>query len=197
MKKTIKIPCYHLILPNHSYPKKMYKSCTFLHFLLRVKVCVFDVFDNPWGYLGAFDRCESTFGFCERLCRSTTVDEYCRLFFVLYFDDLKLFYFPNKIIGPGASEKLFGSSGAWPLLGALGPLLGRSWAILGRSWAVHGALLAAYGVPKVVSLPYFLTFCSTSLFHQSQPAFLATLGRSSGSCPLLGCHSCSALPVLC
>ena len=86
--------------------------------------------------------------------RVTTVDDRCRLFFRLFFDDFEFSIFPKKVIGPDASEnvlgrpggsgELLGASGGGPggllggpgaLRGGPGGVLGGSWALLGRSWS--------------------------------------------------------------
>ena len=95
-----------------------------------------------------FDRCESTFGFSERLCRVTTVDEHC-LFCSCVFRRFRLFrFFRKKAIGPDALENAFGSSGGGSgkasggirggprgILGHPEGVLGWSWALLGGSWS--------------------------------------------------------------
>ena len=40
--------------------------------------------------------------------RVTTVDDRCRLFFRLFFDDFEFSIFPKKVIGPDASENVLG-----------------------------------------------------------------------------------------
>ena len=58
-------------------------------------------------------------------------------------DEVDFFDFPQKCIGPGASEKPFGPSGGvreafLAVPGGLGAVLGGSWAVLERSWEVLG-----------------------------------------------------------
>ena len=89
----------------------------------------------------------------------TTVDDRCRLFFRHFFDDFDFLDFSERVVGPDASEKHFGSSGgvwegiwgrprgvreaSWEVLGLSGGVRGASWEGLGRSWGDLGATFKA------------------------------------------------------
>ena len=100
------------------------------------------------------DRCESTFGFCERPMRVTTVDDHCRFFFQHFFDDFEFFDFSEKgywarcfgkafwVVRGGPGEHL-GASGGGPggVLGGPGAVRGGSGGRLGRVLGALGAIL--------------------------------------------------------
>ena len=87
--------------------------------------------------------------------RVTTVDDRCRLFFRLFFDDFEFFDFSEKGYWARCFGKSFGSSegvregflghpggvqeASWEVLGLSGEVRGASWEGLGRSWGDLGA----------------------------------------------------------
>ena len=91
--------------------------------------------------------------------RVTTVDDRCRLFFLLFFDDFEFFDFSEKGYWARCFGKRFGSSGgvregflghpggvqeaSWGVLGLSGGVRGASWEGLGRSWGDLGATFKA------------------------------------------------------
>ena len=82
--------------------------------------------------------------------RVTTVDDRCRLFFRLFFDDFEFSIFPKKVIGPDASEKVLGrprGSGraSWGIRGGSRRPLGGSWGSPGGSGGRLGRVLGALG----------------------------------------------------
>ena len=95
----------------------------------------------------------------KSLLRVTTVDDRCRLFFRLFFDEFDFFDFSEKGHWARCFGKDLGSSGgvrqgiwgrpggvreaSWRVLGLSGGVRGASWEGLGRSWGDHGATFEA------------------------------------------------------